>query len=54
MNKFDIYKMIKENKLDEAYKATCTLYFIEKTIPEETYDKLMDAIWEAREVKEDK
>ena len=47
MNKFDIYKMIRNNELDEAYKATCRLYFVEGTIPEETYDKLMDAIWEA-------
>lgn len=54
MTKFDVYKMIRENKLNDAYKAACTLYFIEKTIPEETYDKLMDAIWEARETGENK
>ena len=54
MNKFDIYKMIRAGKLDEAYEATCTLYFIDKTIPRETYEKLFSAIWEARHNKEDK
>ena len=47
MNKFDIYKMIEEGKLKEASLATNTLY-VKGLMSEETYDKLMDAIFEAK------
>lgn len=48
MTKNDIFKMIRNGEIKEAYKAATEIY-IEGRISEETYDKILTAIWEAKE-----